>query len=186
MALSIKCIEKPSVGDILTFSKMFGSRWYFSHRPCAKGHNGLRYVTSRNCIECHRDANRNSMSSLRAKNHDKFIQVERDSRARARDRLGEKGVHRRSRSSNLFHKYGIRIEDYERMLADQGGVCAICGAKPSPHKKNKGYLDVDHDHLSGAIRGLLCRACNQGMIAVDRIDDWAKKAVVYMKLHRRA
>lgn len=55
--------------------------------------------------------------------------------------------------------YGITVEDYKRMLGEQGGVCAICGEPPSPGR----HLDVDHCHTSGAVRGLLCRSCNAGL-----------------------
>ena len=51
--------------------------------------------------------------------------------------------------------YGITVEDYERMFSSQEGVCAIC----SNGTKNR--LAVDHDHQTGAVRGLLCPRCNQ-------------------------
>jgi hypothetical protein len=55
----------------------------------------------------------------------------------------------------LKSKYDITLEQYRNMLDAQGGVCAICG------KNGTRLLDVDHDHTTGAIRGLLCSACNQ-------------------------
>jgi hypothetical protein len=56
----------------------------------------------------------------------------------------------------LKHKYKMSLEDYERMLKAQGGVCAIC-YQPNPGGKR---LAVDHDHATGRVRGLLCQACN--------------------------
>lgn len=55
-------------------------------------------------------------------------------------------------------KYGITLEDYEAMMATQGGVCAICEASPGLRR-----LNVDHDHETGAIRGLLCEICNRAL-----------------------
>lgn len=53
-------------------------------------------------------------------------------------------------------KYGITPEVLNKMMADQGGVCAICGVQPDvPY--------VDHDHVTGEVRGVLCRACNVGL-----------------------
>lgn len=68
----------------------------------------------------------------------------------------------KSHSSTLEKTYGITAEDYERLLAFQGGACAICGRKPSGTKR----LAVDHDHQTGAVRGLLCagdNGCNRGI-----------------------
>jgi hypothetical protein len=59
---------------------------------------------------------------------------------------------------NLPYLYGITRAEYDALLARQGGACAICGAPP---KKER--LCVDHCHLTGRIRGLICRKCNFGL-----------------------
>lgn len=61
------------------------------------------------------------------------------------------------RQTNL-KRFGLTISDYDKMLADQGGVCAIC-LKP-PGKKR---LAVDHCHDTGIVRALLCGNCNIGL-----------------------
>lgn len=67
---------------------------------------------------------------------------------------------------NIFLKrhYGIGIERYNQMLAEQRGCCAIC-AKPEANEiKGKIIaLAVDHDHNTGAVRALLCSACNTAL-----------------------
>jgi len=65
------------------------------------------------------------------------------------------------RRAELKANYGITPEDYERMLAEQGGRCAVCRA-PAERAATRegGYLCVDHDHVTGAVRGLLCGHCN--------------------------
>jgi epoxyqueuosine reductase QueG len=65
----------------------------------------------------------------------------------------------RQRVYRLRHYYGIEADEYDSMLARQGGGCAICGAAPP---WNRG-LRVDHDHATGAVRGLLCNECNRGI-----------------------
>jgi hypothetical protein len=55
-------------------------------------------------------------------------------------------------------KYGIELEDAERMLEDQGGVCVICSDPII--LSGKGGARVDHDHQTGEIRGVLCNRCN--------------------------
>lgn len=57
----------------------------------------------------------------------------------------------------LRFKYGITLEEYNRMFADQKGKCAICGKHQSELEKS---LAVDHNHETGEIRGLLCTHCN--------------------------
>jgi hypothetical protein len=64
-----------------------------------------------------------------------------------------------NRKSYLKRKYGITLEQYDEMLRAQGGVCAICTREPHPTIS----LHVDHDHETGALRGLLCFPCNQAI-----------------------
>jgi len=62
------------------------------------------------------------------------------------------------RTSMLRKRYGITHEDYERMLARQSGGCAVCHTTV-PGNRHR-HFDVDHDHTTGLVRGLLCRHCN--------------------------
>jgi hypothetical protein len=55
--------------------------------------------------------------------------------------------------------FGITADDFDAMLAAQGGCCAICGQRP----EREASLHVDHDHLTGRIRGIVCLNCNQGL-----------------------
>ena len=64
------------------------------------------------------------------------------------------------RNRGLQSEYGISQHDYEAMLVSQGGGCAICGDKNPGHR---GVFDVDHDHKTGKVRGLLCHGCHVGI-----------------------
>ena len=52
--------------------------------------------------------------------------------------------------------YGMTLEDYNKILLFQGGVCKICGLTDESGRR----LNVDHCHKTGVVRGLLCRKCN--------------------------
>jgi len=52
-------------------------------------------------------------------------------------------------------QYGLTQQQYDAMLAEQKGRCAICNEKAD--------LVIDHDHEGGAVRGLLCYSCNIGL-----------------------
>jgi hypothetical protein len=54
--------------------------------------------------------------------------------------------------------YGITEQDYDRMLDEQAGGCYICGGKPE-----RRALDIDHDHETGKVRGLLCSNHNRAI-----------------------
>jgi len=66
-----------------------------------------------------------------------------------------------NRDKYLQRTYGITLKQYNTMLRKQRYKCAICGKKS---KDSKIAFDVDHDHLRGIIRGLLCRYCNSRVL----------------------
>ncbi len=65
------------------------------------------------------------------------------------------------RATQLKAKYGIDYSEYEALVERAMGKCSICG-KPETNFNQYGprVLNVDHDHESGRVRGLLCTGCN--------------------------
>jgi hypothetical protein len=59
--------------------------------------------------------------------------------------------------NNLKNKYNITKQKYNEMLKEQSYACKLCC---KPHLKDGKVLQVDHDHETGKVRGLLCHACN--------------------------
>ena len=78
-----------------------------------------------------------------------------------------------SRSYHLRRRYGIDDVDVERMIEEQGGVCAICLVGTPQH--------VDHDHGTGKIRGILCFNCNGGLGQFKDRVDVLRNAVTYLE-----
>lgn len=81
-----------------------------------------------------------------------------------------------------LRKFGITPDQYDQMLLDQNGGCAICGAKPKQTKRyTKRRLSVDHHHGSGEIRGLLCDDCNHGVGYFKDSIDCLRLAINYLE-----
>jgi hypothetical protein len=73
----------------------------------------------------------------------------------------------------LQEKYGISAETYARLALAQNNRCAVCAAEKP--------LAVDHDHVTSAVRGLLCRNCNAGIGLLGDTLARAEAAVRYLK-----
>jgi hypothetical protein len=96
---------------------------------------------------------------------------------RQRRRRQDPEVKRRERAGHLKRKFGISLEDYDRLLAEQHGGCAICGDPPEPGT----HLHVDHDHEDGRVRGLLCVRCNNGLGQFKEDDALIDEAAAYAR-----
>ena len=64
-----------------------------------------------------------------------------------------------------FKRYGITAEEYAERCSKQRNVCAICEHPNVVPRKNStvNNLAVDHDRITGKVRGLLCGLCNRGI-----------------------
>lgn len=79
------------------------------------------------------------------------------------------------RNRHLVKKYGITLEQYEKMFTEQDRKCGICG------KENERVsLAVDHDHGTGKIRGILCENCNRGIGMFKHQTELLDKAKQYL------
>lgn len=122
------------------------SRLEFSKRPASK--DGLNMW----CKDCVRINNK----TYKDLNREKVRAASREYWRSNPDKVQNK---------ELKHKYGITKAAYDRLLAKQDGVCAIC-SEPELSKHRDGKirrLAVDHDHETNKIRGLLCNRCNKGL-----------------------
>lgn len=91
-----------------------------------------------------------------------------------------------ARRTMLRWKYGITPEQWDVMHEAQGGRCAICGTdSPQPTGKAKdGQFHVDHDHVTGKVRGLLCRNCNTVLGLVEESAFVLESAIQYLASHK--
>lgn len=74
-------------------------------------------------------------------------------------------VKKKARKKYNLKMYNLTPEEYEQMLKNQDNKCAICNNYQTTTKPNGEIrdLDVDHNHKTGKIRGLLCGSCNTGL-----------------------
>ena len=114
---------------------------------------------------------------------------EQKQRYRAKDAESKRSKYvsnpEKQKSATLKYKYKMTLDDYDRMLEQQGGVCALCS---SPEPEGRGRFHVDHDHLccptdktcGKCIRGLLCSPCNVRLGVLENTL-WVEKAQAYLK-----
>ena len=105
----------------------------------------------------------------RENNRDRFNELARNWRAKNKDKVSAYNKKRPKnaearRRHHLKKTYGLSLEEYNQKLVTQNGVCAIC-KQPELSIRRGSYksLDVDHNHETGEIRGLLCSACNAAL-----------------------
>tara|TARA_R110002153_G_C13079727_1_gene474226 strand:+ start:137 stop:655 length:519 start_codon:yes stop_codon:yes gene_type:complete len=86
----------------------------------------------------------------------------------------------KTRDQKYRHRYGINIEDYNKMLKQQKGLCKICGSNDYGKKSAK-YFVIDHCHTSKKVRGLLCHKCNVILGLCKDNTDILQKSIEYLK-----
>jgi hypothetical protein len=118
------------------------------------------------CLECRMTLPSQSLERRRAAS---FRYYRRKGHAQVRDRA-----------------YGLEPGQYEEILREQCGLCAIC-REPEHATRQDGTprpLNVDHDHASGAIRGLLCGGCNKTLGNMRDDPARLRAAADYLEAHR--
>ena len=119
-------------------------------------------------------------------NRDKIIKYRRDRhadrddvRAKAREyyELNKVHINAERRRRHIEVRYGLTLGAFDAMLESQNGCCAICHSD-SPGKTT---WYVDHDHITGRLRGLLCNLCNSGLGYFRDNQDFLLSAVEYLR-----
>lgn len=116
----------------------------FKVSPCKRGHTAGRYKGNGSCKECSRAASRLYYVNNRERVLELLSRFPLDVRQR------------RARDGDLKRKYGISLDQFDIMFDRQRRGCAICN---TPNAGQRGW-SVDHCHVTGAVRGILCNNCN--------------------------
>lgn len=137
------------------------------------------------------EKNRKIKRNQRKKNPDKYREMSRKSSAKARlddpDRANERSRKWRklnpkqancsSYKSRLKREYGLTIQEYEAIREKQRDCCLICNKS---EEQIGVRLNVDHNHSTGKVRGLLCPKCNKAIGLLEDNVSYLIKAAEYL------
>jgi hypothetical protein len=112
----------------------------------------------RKCMECRNLVRR--IRYYRPENRERFFEQRRKGRLKAR--------------------YGISVEQYNKMTKEQNGLCAICKNECPKYGE---VLSVDHCHETGRVRALLCDPCNRLLACARDSEEVLKSAIEYLEKH---
>lgn len=86
-----------------------------------------------------------------------------------------------AKMASLRARYGITEAEYRALLESQGGCCAVCG-ESKQDKRSWRRLGLDHRHIDGKWRGILCGACNRALgflrddpLLIEKLAAYARK-----------
>ena len=82
-----------------------------------------------------------------------------------------------TKNTILLRKYGITAQIFDKMLEDQCGRCAICGT----HFESSKATHIDHCHITGKVRSILCNHCNLVLGHAKESVQILENAVQYLK-----
>lgn len=128
-----------------------GAMHYETGKPCKHGHLAKRWVLSGQCVVC--------------------------SARKQQEYYEENGGGVMAKLTRMLKRYGLSHVDYYTMLEAQGRACKTCLTPFEQH----GEANVDHNHRTGKVRGLLCVRCNRG-IGLFRDDPLSlRRAATYLE-----
>lgn len=114
-------------------------------------------------------------AQYRADNRD--VVIERTKRWR----LANPETYRTGKLRQRLKRFGLTLEQFNALVEQQGGVCAICKNPEMWNRKDVKRLSVDHCHATGRVRGLLCNRCNRAIGLLGDNDRLCVAAAEYLR-----
>jgi hypothetical protein len=139
-----------------------------------------------------KDCNKKSCKKWNEKNKEKIHEYSINYYKKTKEKMKEsthvyykenrKKIIKYSQKYNLQKVYNLTEKEYEQMFIIQDFKCSICGREQDLKWKRR--LAIDHDHLTGKIRGLLCHHCNMGLGQFFDDPFLLRKALKYLLKHK--
>jgi hypothetical protein len=133
------------------------------------------------CIDCAKAYRRKWYEANREAAIRRTLKWRDDNRDRYDDYRAEyrQRPERKRKMRDLYYRrtFGISADDVDALIEVQGGVCAICGITP----EREASWHVDHDHETGAVRGVLCIDCNHGIGKLGDSIERLERAIAYLR-----
>ena len=87
------------------------------------------------------------------------------------------------RKKHIRRKYGLTLEALRALEEEQNNLCALCQKPETIRDRSGGIrpLSIDHDHISGEIRGLLCHRCNAALGLLNDSPELLRAAALYVE-----
>ena len=180
------------------------SVYYFTGKNCVRGHQSPRYTSSGNCVQC--IAEKRNQPQIKSRGIPRSS-AENVARAAAALSAGStayipdkpckhghknrcvtthncitcwedafKNNKEKLRWQRIERIYGMSKEQFIALLEHQSGRCPICSAEVSERKSH-----IDHCHVTGKVRGILCSRCNQAIGLFNEDENSMMKAVEYLR-----
>lgn len=142
--------------------------------------NFIPSVIKKGCGEC-RECKHKRKRIWEKKNPEKVAALDSRKRKKNREAINERQNKKNKENPekakcNNLKKYGLTKKLYDKIKENQGGKCSCCGGTNTTRD-----LYVDHCHISGKVRGLLCHKCNTGIGFLGDNEYGILKAIKYLK-----
>ncbi len=112
-----------------------------------------------------------------AARREKRKEYKKTTKGKLAERRWREGHYERTRTireQRYLQRYGMTLDDFDRMMTEQDGKCAICNNEQK-------RLHIDHCHATGRVRGLLCTSCNLGLGLLKDDESLLAKAIKYLE-----
>lgn len=167
--------------------------YYTNNKPAINVKNNENYYTNREArLERCREYYQENSDSIKTRvktyvklngekikrDHATYYRENRDDLLAARQAYAS-GHRDQIEDYRLKAAYGISLAQYEEMLVAQDGRCKICGSDKADSRGRS--LHVDHDHLTGKVRGLLCNQCNHAIGLLQDSPERFERAASYLR-----